>query len=290
MKVAVFGSRSRKTDQIKIVFDALTRHDVKIAVQDRFYRHIVSLGLDYKVSDMILDDNFSADLVISIGGDGTFLRTTAAIGKKDIPIFGINAGRLGFLADISENELVTAMEEVLSGKYTIEQRSLLQLSTENKLFDEYNYALNEIAVLKQDTASMITVNADIDGEFLNSYEADGLIVATPTGSTAYSMSVGGPIITPTASNFILAAVAPHSLTTRPLVVNDFSTITLSVESRSGSFLISVDGRSKTLAATTRLTIKKAGFTLKVVKRPGQSFYATLREKLMWGADSRSSEQ
>ncbi|NDV70321.1 NAD kinase [Dysgonomonas sp. 25] len=287
MKVAVFGSRNRKIDQIKIVFDELKKHDVKIAVQDKFYRHIMSLGLDYKVGEIIMNDDFAADMVISIGGDGTFLRTTAAIGKKDIPIFGINAGRLGFLADINENELAKAMEEVLTGKYTIEQRSLLQLSTSEKVFEGYNYALNEIAVLKQDTASMITVNAHIDDQFLNSYEADGLIIATPTGSTAYAMSVGGPIMTPTASNFILAAVAPHSLTARPLVVEDCSVVTLDIESRSGSFLISVDGRSNVLPADTRLTIKKADFTLKVIKRQGQTFYSTLRDKLMWGVDSRS---
>lgn len=289
MKVAVFGSRSRKIDQIKIVFEQLQKHDVKIAVQDRFYRHVMSLGFNYKVSEMILDDHFTADIVISIGGDGTFLRTTAAIGKKDIPIFGVNAGRLGFLADISENELAKAIDEVITGQYSIEERSLLQLSTEHKSFTGYNYALNEIAVLKQDTASMITVNAHIDNEFLNSYEADGLIIATPTGSTAYAMSVGGPIMAPTASNFILAAVAPHSLTARPLVVEDSSEITLDIESRSGSFLISLDGRSNVLSVGTRLTIKKADFTLKVIKTKGQTFYSTLRDKLMWGADSRSSE-
>lgn len=289
MKVAIFGSRSRKIDQIKIVFEELQKHGAKIAVQDRFYRHVMSLGFNYKVSEMIMDDNFTADIVISIGGDGTFLRTTAAIGKKDIPIFGVNAGRLGFLADINENELAKAISDVLTGKYTIEQRSLLQLTTENKAFSGYNYALNEIAVLKQDTASMITVNAHIDGNFLNSYEADGLILATPTGSTAYAMSVGGPIMTPTAANFILAAVAPHSLTARPLVVEDSSVITLNIESRSGSFLISLDGRSNVLPVGTNLTVKKADFTLKVVKRLGQTFYSTLRDKLMWGADSRSSE-
>lgn len=286
MKIAIFGSRNRKIEQIKSVFNILRKYDVRVAVQAKFYRHITSLGLDYKVDEIILDDNFSADIVISIGGDGTFLRTAAAIGKKDIPILGVNAGRLGFLADLNECELENAMNEILSGEYRIEHRSLLELSTEQKLFCGNNYALNEIAILKQDTASMITVHAHVNGEYLNSYEADGLVVATPTGSTAYSMSVGGPIMTPTASSFILAAVAPHSLTTRPLVVDDDSIITLEIESRSGSFLISVDGRSEIFPADTKLTLKKANYTLKVVKRMKHTFYATLRDKLMWGADSR----
>lgn len=286
MKVAIFGSRNHKIEQIRSVFDILNKYAVKTAVQAKFYRHITSIGLDYKIGEIILDDNFSADLVISIGGDGTFLRTAAAIGKKDIPILGVNAGRLGFLADVNENDLENALNEILSGNYRVEHRSLLNLSTEKKLFGGYNYALNEIAILKQDTASMMTIHACINGEYLTSYEADGLIIATPTGSTAYSMSVGGPIMTPTASSFILSAVAPHSLTTRPLVVNDDSLITLEVESRSGSFLVSVDGRSEVLSSDTKLTLSKASYTLQVVKRIKQTFYTTLRDKLMWGADSR----
>lgn len=288
MKVAIFGSRNSKIDRISRMFDILQKHDIELAVQDNFYRHIKSLGIRHDIGETIKDDNFEADMAISIGGDGTFLRTALKIGKKDIPIFGINAGRLGFLADVSEKELETAIEDILYGKYRIEKRSLLKLTTENKCFSGYDCALNEIAILKQDTASMITIHAIVNGDYLNSYEADGLIIATPTGSTAYSLSVGGPILTPTSSNFVISPIAPHSLTTRPLVVDDDCEITLDVVSRSGSFLISLDGRSEICPVGTRLTISKAEYYLNVIKRLNQTFFNTLREKLMWGADSRNT--
>jgi len=287
MKIAIFGNRNHKIEQIKRVFEILINQHIEIAVQEKFYNHISSLGLHYNVTEIIKDQHFDADLAISIGGDGTFLRTTAVIGKKDIPIFGINAGRLGFLADVNEQDVDEALNEILTGKYHIENRSMLQLSTEDKVFSGYNYALNEIAILKQDTASMITVHAMVNKEYLNSYEADGLIIATPTGSTAYSMSVGGPIVTPTASSLIISPVAPHSLTTRPLVIDDDREITLDVESRNKNFLISLDGRSNVFSVGTRLSIRKADFKLKVVKRIGHTFYSTLRDKLMWGVDSRN---
>lgn len=287
MKIAIFGNRNHKIDQIKRVFDILISHNTEIAVQEKFYNHISSLGLRYNITEIIKDRNFIADLALSIGGDGTFLRTAAAIEKKDIPIFGINAGRLGFLADVNEQDVDEALDDILIGKFRIENRSMLQLSTEDRAFSGYNYALNEIAILKQDSSSMITVHAMIDKKYLNSYEADGLIIATPTGSTAYSLSVGGPIVTPTASNFIISPVAPHSLTTRPLVINDSGIITLDVESRNKNFLISLDGRSNIFSVGTQLTIKKADFSLKVVKRIGHTFFNTLRDKLMWGVDTRN---
>lgn len=287
MKVAIFGSRNSKIDRITRMFEILNKHEVEIAIQDNFYKHIKSLGIKNNINETIKDDNFDADMAISVGGDGTFLRTALKVGQKDIPIFGINAGRLGFLADVGDTELEIALEDIVYGKYRIEKRSLLNLSTENKCFSGFNCALNEIAILKQDTASMITIHAIVNGDYLNSYEADGLIIATPTGSTAYSMSVGGPILTPTSSNFVISPIAPHSLTTRPLVVDDDCEITLDVASRSGSFLISLDGRSEICPVGTRLTISKAEYSLKVVKRLNQTFFNTLREKLMWGADSRN---
>lgn len=287
MKVAIFGSRNSKIDRIARMFEILNKHEVEIAIQDNFYKHIKSLGIKNNINETIKDDNFDADMAISVGGDGTFLRTALKVGQKDIPIFGINAGRLGFLADVGDTELEIALEDIVYGKYRIEKRSLLNLSTENKCFSGFNCALNEIAILKQDTASMITIHAIVNGDYLNSYEADGLIIATPTGSTAYSMSVGGPILTPTSSNFVISPIAPHSLTTRPLVVDDDCKITLDVASRSGSFLISLDGRSEICPVGTRLTISKAEYSLKVVKRLNQTFFNTLREKLMWGADSRN---
>ncbi|WP_165020288.1 MULTISPECIES: NAD kinase [unclassified Dysgonomonas] len=287
MKIAIFGSRHQKLEQIERIFNILLENRVEIYVQDRFYEYLsTGFGLQYDVAGIFNGEDFSADMAISIGGDGTFLRTASAIGKKDIPIFGINTGRLGFLADVTDEELDCALADILAGKYRIENRNQLQLSTNEKAFHGFNYALNEIAILKQDTASMITLHAYINDEYLTSYEADGLIIATPTGSTAYSLSVGGPIMTPTSSSFIIAPVAPHSLSARPLVVDNHCVITLEVESRSDSFLISLDGRSNVFSTGTKLHIKKADFTLKVVKRLGHTFYGTLRDKLMWGVDPR----
>lgn len=290
MRIAIFGSRHQQEDRIKHIFDVLNTKNVEIYVQERFYEYLISeFGLHYDVAGIIKDSCFDADMAISIGGDGTFLKTTSIIGKKDIPIFGINTGRLGFLADVNDLDFNNVFCDILRGRYRVEHRSQLQLSTENKVFCGFNYALNEIAILKQDTASMITVHAYINAEYLTSYQADGLLIATPTGSTAYSLSVGGPIMAPTASNFILTAVAPHSLSARPLVVNDDCVITLDIESRNDSFLISLDGRSEVFSAGTRLEIKKAEFALKVVKRLGHTFYGTLRDKLMWGVDPREDK-
>ncbi len=289
MRIAIFGSKHQKKVQVEKLFDILLKNDTEIYLQYKFYNYLKDvLHLDYNIAGTIKDENFDVDLVVSIGGDGTFLRTASIIGKKNIPILGINAGRLGFLADVGEEDLEDTFADVFSGNYRIEHRSQLQLSTEHKDYSGFNYALNEIAILKQDTASMITVHAHINGEYLTSYEADGLVVATPTGSTAYALSVGGPVIEPTASNFIIAAVAPHSLSNRPLVVTDDCVLTLEVESRNESYLISLDGRSNTFATGTKLIIKKADFSLNVIKRKENTFYNTLRNKLMWGVDPRQS--
>lgn len=289
MKIAIFGSKQQDKGQVEILFKILMDNKVEIYTQERFYQYLKNtLHLPYNVSGIITNDDFEADLAISIGGDGTFLRTASAIGKKNIPILGINAGRLGFLADVSKKDLERTFTDIFAGNYHIERRSQLQLSTEHRDYHGFNYALNEIAVLKQDSASMITIHAHINNEYLASYEADGLIIATPTGSTAYSLSVGGPIMVPTASNFVISAVAPHSLSNRPLVVTDDCTITLDIESRNGSFLISLDGRSNVFHTGTKLIIKKAEFELKVIKRKENTFYDTLRNKLMWGVDPRQS--
>lgn len=289
MKIAIFGSKHQKKEQIEKLFKILLDNKTEIHLQEKFYNYLKDvLYLQYDIAGIITSDEFDADLVISIGGDGTFLRTASIIGKKNIPILGINAGRLGFLADVGEKDLEATFTDVFSGNYRIEHRSQLQLSTEHRDYLGFNYALNEIAILKQDTASMITVHAYINDEYLTSYEADGLIVATPTGSTAYSLSVGGPVMTPTAANIVIAAVAPHSLSNRPLVVTDDCVLSLEVESRNKNFLISLDGRSNIFTTGTKLIIKKADFTLRVIKRKENTFYNTLRNKLMWGVDPRQS--
>jgi NAD+ kinase len=226
-------------------------------------------------------------MVFSLGGDGTFLRTAAWVGRQNIPILGINTGRLGFLADINTGEIAYALNEITAGNYKIEERSLLQMESSLQSQEEYNCALNEIAVLKRDTSSMITIQAYLNDEFLTGYLGDGLLVATPTGSTAYSLSVNGPILIPQANNFVLSPIAPHSLNVRPLVIPEDYKIRLKVESRSNNFLVSLDGRSRVFSSGDELFIQKADFTIKIVKRFNQSFYETLRNKLLWGTPTIS---
>ncbi len=230
--------------------------------------------------------DFRADMVLSIGGDGTFLRAASRVGKKEIPILGINTGRLGFLADVSPNQMEEAFDEIYAGKYLAEPRRVLHLTSEGHVLKGYPYGLNEIAILKRDSSSMITIRAYINGELLCVYQADGLIIATPTGSTGYSLSVGGPILVPQSGTVSLTAVAPHSLNVRPIVIRDDWEITLDVESRSHNFLVSVDGRSETCREGVRLTIRRADYFVRIVKRCQHSFFNTLREKMMWGADAR----
>ena len=287
MKIIIFGNKFQK-EVVKYTIDlvtALKKASVEILLEEDFYRFLIesNCGISLSAAEIIKDNSFDADFAFVIGGDGTFIKSVAKIGKKNIPILGINAGRLGFLADVSGNEIVTAVEEVLSGRYLIEERALLELCTDDKSNLEFNYALNEIAVLKQDSSSMITINARVNGTFLNSYQADGLLVATSTGSTAYSMSVGGPILVPQSSNFIITPVAPHSLNVRPLIIPDNWEVELNVESRNNHFLIALDGRNNVFHEKTKLKIRKAPFSTKVIKRENQDFFSTLRDKLMWGS-------
>ena len=229
---------------------------------------------------------FDADFVISMGGDGTFLRAASMVREKQIPILGINTGRLGFLADVNAQEIERTIRALYEGDYAVDTRAVIQLKTEGETLQGYPCALNDIAILKRDNASMITIHTTINGDYLTTYQADGLIVSTPTGSTAYSLSNGGPIIVPGTSVFSLTAVAPHSLNVRPIVISQDSEIKLTVESRTHNFLVALDGRSEKLSDTTRLTLRKAPYRVKVIKRAGTKYFHTLREKMMWGADQR----
>ena len=231
-------------------------------------------------------DDFNADYVISMGGDGTFLKAAVRVGIKSIPLIGINMGRLGFLADVLPGEVESALQAVLEGNYNIEEHTAIQISTSGGDFDGCHYALNDIAVLKRDIASMIGIHTSIDGSFLVNYQADGLIVSTPTGSTAYSLSNGGPIIVPQTRTLCLTPVAPHSLNIRPIVISDSSTVTLEVESRSHNYLVAVDGRSYTMHEGSTVTISKAPFVTRIVKPNGRRYFSSLRDKMMWGADKR----
>ena len=289
MRFALFGNtyQAKKSFHAELLFRLLKQHKAELCICREFYDFLTrDVRLSLPRLKLFDDDRFQADMVISLGGDGTFLKAASRVGNKGIPILGINTGRLGFLADISPEEMEETFNEIDEHRYRIEERSVLQLKCDHPRLAREPYALNEIAVLKRDSSSMITIRATIDGMPLATYQADGLIVATPTGSTAYSLSVGGPIIAPDSKTIALTPVAPHSLNIRPIVICDDREITLDVESRSHNFLVAIDGRSESCRETTRLTIAKAAHTIKVVKRVNHRFFDTLRNKMMWGADVR----
>ena len=292
MKIGIFGNNFQveKQKSIQTLFDKLHALSMEIYVESGFYDFLTGqLAYSPDIAGLIERDSLALDMVISLGGDGTFLRTAAWVGRQNIPILGINTGRLGFLADINHTDIETTLDEILQREYAIEERSLLELESDLPFTGDYNYALNEIAILKRDTSSMITIHTSLNDEFLTNYLADGLLIATPTGSTAYSMSVNGPIIFPRASNFVLSPVAPHSLNVRPLVIPEDFCISLKVESRNNNFLVALDGRSEIYPSGSEFFIRKADFTIKIAKPYPQNFYETLRKKLLWGADVRGGE-
>ncbi len=229
----------------------------------------------------------SVRFLVSIGGDGTLLKSILTLKNKSLPVIGINTGRLGFLSAISRGDLEEAIQLLLSDRYDIEERSVLQFEDGTDLFGDFNYALNEITVTKMDSSSMIKIHTYLNDEYLTTYWADGLIISTPTGSTAYSLSVGGPILPPNSKSFVITPIAPHNLTMRPIVVPDDNRISLSVEGRGQQFLCSLDSRSEAVNFPGKLVISKANFSVKTVKLPGHGFFSTLRNKLMWGTDRRN---
>lgn len=290
MIVGVFGSEYQvdKESQIRRIFSKLEQLEATVYV-DALFANFIEDAFDFRptISGLITDVLPQVDVVLSVGGDGTFLRTATRIGKLGIPILGINTGRLGFLADVSSYEIEDTLEELFKNYYKIEERTLLKVESQDHAISGYHYALNEVAILKRDSSSMITIRTFLNDDYLTDYQADGLVIATPTGSTAYSMSVNGPIILPQANTFVLSPVAPHSLNVRPLVIPDTYKITMDVESRSDHFLVALDGRSTVIRAGIEIKVSKAPFTTKVIKRYNHTFYMTLREKLMWGADNRN---
>ena len=289
MKFAIFGNtyQAKKSSHAKELFRLLEKHRAELYICRDFYHFLTNdLKLDIKDATLFDGDHFEADMVISIGGDGTFLKAAGRVGRKNSPILGINTGRLGFLADVSPEEMEETFNEIHKGQYNVEERSVLQLSSNKKKMEILPYALNDIAILKRDSSSMITIHTSINDAYLATYQADGLIIATPTGSTAYSLSVGGPIIVPHSNTIAITPVAPHSLNIRPIVIRDDWKITLDVESRSHNFLVSIDGSSESFTENDRITINRADYTIKVVKRLNHVFFDTLRSKMMWGIDSR----
>jgi NAD+ kinase len=293
MKVAVFGTSvsERFLPVLKAFFGFLEKNNIEVQLYKPFHGFL-SEKLDFAVyftsffqspSDFDPTNQF----IFSVGGDGTFLHSVVNIRNFDIPVVGVNSGRLGFLADISQEQIYHAMGDIFNGKYTIIERSLLSVEFGGKETIDFSFALNELAVLKTDSSSMINITAWCNDKMLNNYWADGLIIATPTGSTAYSLSVGGPILSPDSENFVITPLAPHNLTVRPIVVPDKYEIRLKVEGRGTTYLTSLDYRSVPVDFSTILRIRKANVTLKTLQLPGHNFFNTLRNKLMWGYDKRN---
>ncbi len=291
MKVAIHGKvlPENTLPVIKHTIDLLRNKNHEFYLSSSFYKQVIECGVALDSSAVYTPESGldQFDFVISIGGDGTLLETVTHVGKSEIPILGVNTGRLGFLATTNKALISEALESIENNQFAIDTRMLLKVDSSESIFDDLNYGLNEVTVLKQDTSSMITVHSYINGEFLNSYWADGLIIATPTGSTGYSLSCGGPVVMPHSNNLILTPVSPHNLNVRPLVVSDSCTISLEVESRSGYFMVSLDSRSRTIKSGLKLQIRKEGFSAKLIKFDGYSFVNTLREKLNWGLDVRN---
>lgn len=289
LRFALFGNiyQAKKSASIQKVLSCIAKYGADLYVDKEYYDFLRDdQHLDVNAMKIIKDDDFLADFVISMGGDGTFLKSASRVGKKNIPILGVNMGRLGFLADISPDDIERCLEALHNDDFAIESRALIQVEADGKPLSDCNFALNDVAILKRDSASMISIRACINSQYLNTYQADGLVVSTPTGSTAYSLSNGGPIIVPGTKVFSMTAVAPHSLNVRPIVIPDSSLIELDVESRNHNFLVAIDGRSEKCKEGTKITLRRAPYDIKVVKRSDHRYFNTLREKMTWGVDTR----
>ncbi len=290
MKIAIHGKEFNRVAAplIAQIFEILIKNKAELFVSAKFSQYLKHPSIKERFNVYAPGDSLdSIDLLISIGGDGTLLESITHIGKLEIPVLGINTGRLGFLATISKEETEGALQKIFQGAFTLDKRALLRLTTNKDIFGPLNFALNDFTVVKKDSSAMITIHTYIDGEFLNSYWADGIIVATPTGSTGYSLSCGGPLIFPRSGNFVITPVSPHNLTVRPIVVSDVSEITFQVEGRSKRFLVSLDSRVASVDSTVELKVTKSDFKVNLVQLQGTHYFKTLRQKLNWGLDVRN---
>ncbi|TDO22044.1 NAD kinase [Pedobacter duraquae] len=292
MRIAIYGREFNNTvlPYVQEVFDALEQYKIDTIIFQKYKTFIddkVRLfpGIQTFTNNAELVNH--ADVLISLGGDGTLLDTLALVRDSGIPVIGINFGRLGFLASINKDEIKNAILALLNGEFTIDKRSLLNLESKHHLFGDANFALNDITIHRRDNTAMMIIHAYMNDEFINSYWADGLIIATPTGSTAYSLSCGGPIILPSSQNFVITPIAPHNLNVRPLIVPDDATLTFEVEARSTKFLVSCDSRTETVDRSVKIKLNKASFHVNLVRLNNESYLTTLRNKLLWGIDTRN---
>ena len=291
MRIGIHGKdlHHQSARFIEKVFEFLQVYRCEIWVSTKFLKQVNPSNVQkFKLRAFDYGDNLRRlDFFFSLGGDGTLLESVTYVGNAEIPILGINTGRLGFLATISREDTEKALEILFRGNYKIYTRSVLKLISTPKLFGNLNFALNDFTIMKKDTSSMITVRIHVDGELLNSYWSDGIIDSTPTGSTGYSLSCGGPLVYPKSESFILTPVSPHNLGTRPIVLSDNSEITFQIEGRSKKHLISLDSRFETIDESVKLKIKKERFKVNLVELPGHEYFNTLRQKLNWGLDIRN---
>lgn len=292
MRIALFGTpcSDQFTKYIQHLVSRIESEGITLLVYDE-YLSFLTKKVKFKNPPHIFDSYDSlknnADFLFSIGGDGTLLGSVTLVRDSNIPILGINTGRLGFISSVSTDQIESAINDVINSDFHIKSRTLLTLETENKLFGNVNFALNEVAIVKQDTSSMIRIDAFIDEEFLNSYWADGLVIASPTGSTGYSLSCGGPIITPGTKNIIITPIAPHNLNVRPIVVSDDNVVKLKVADKDQLALVSLDSRFRAFDSSISLIIRKSDFTINLIEPYTHSFVSTIRSKLMWGIDKRN---
>lgn len=293
MKIAIYGREFQPAviPFVEQLIDFLLTKNTTLYVVEEFHHYLSQQGiqhdefLTYSESDPLDQD---IQLMLSLGGDGTMLAAVSIVGDSGIPVAGINFGRLGFLASINKNDIEASMTAILEGDFTLEKRALLSVqSPDSPLFGEKHFALNDITVFKYDSSAMITVVAHLDGELLNSYWSDGLIIATPTGSTAYSLSCGGPIIMPRSNNFVITPMSPHNLNVRPVVISGDSVLDLCIESRSAQYNLTCDSRTEAFSTDIRLQVRKADFEVNLIRLKNDSFFETLRNKLLWGLDARN---
>lgn len=290
-RIGIHGKdfQNKSSRFLEKVLDHLKKKQVEIWVSSKFLKQFKSSRIqDYQLRAFDQGDHLhQLDCFLSLGGDGTLLESVTYIGKAETPILGINTGRLGFLATISREDVEKSLDELLNNNFTIDSRSLLRLVSTPKLFGNLNFALNDFTIMKKDTSSMITVHVHVDGELLNSYWSDGIIVSTPTGSTGYSLSCGGPLVHPKSESFVITAVSPHNLGTRPIVLADDAELSFHIEGRSKKYLISLDSRFETVDESVKLKIKKEKFRVKLIRLSSQNYFNTLRQKLNWGIDVRN---
>ncbi|HXH98938.1 MAG TPA: NAD kinase [Sphingobacteriaceae bacterium] len=292
MKLAVYGRQFNNSvlPYVQQVFDCLAAENIEPYVSDKFNQFIsgkVFFPKKFRIFKTPDELKGEVDMMLSLGGDGTMLDAVAMIRDSQIPLIGINFGRMGFLASISKDSICTAIPSLKRNEYTLDTRTMICVDSDMKLFGEENFALNDVTIHKRDTSAMMIIHAYLNGDFLNSYWADGLIVATPTGSTAYSLSCGGPIIIPHSGNFVITPIAPHNLNVRPIVLSDTNSLSFEIEGRSSKYLLTCDSRTEVMDNSVRITLKKAAFQVNLVRLNNESYLSTLRHKLLWGIDTRN---